>query len=1213
MKKVTLITVLIMALMLAFSAVASAEDVVYTADNGEKLTFEIKGEDLFGGWGAFDTEESLDHFTTGGYLVTGDTKTPLSSAASYWRHNSAGYLEALGDGGSTTKASLLTFVPLNDGDVIGEEKLYYFSMRVYTSSAKELRIAWNATKSEQFWSNYSGTEYGGRYPDYGSAETTLDNPDAIDNNANVHTMGGWHTVDGYMVAKSDAKYFMLNARYLQGTTSAPTRFDDIVLYEVAPKGAATEIFMDGYVVYDSLPEIDGKWSDTAGYVINGVYTRPEIGGIDTITANYTDGTSESFTVEVVGRRTVADDGGNYLIIGENLLENTSFEHFETDNRAEGEGATYPFFYNWESTITGSTGSGINRAENGCFEVNRERFVTGRASMRVRYSDDYNNHSSFNQFKKLNEGLYYLSYYSRRTTSDKRDLEIRLNGECVHSFKSEIIVPEWTKYSAVFEAKEGDLFEFTGYNCSSVYVDSFLLVPVERVDAECDVILTDASGKTLKKETVTNLAKGAEFTYDYSVIEKIDGALYIYKEGDCTVPSLGNTNTITLVYEAVETLEDITVTVETPHHKAPAMPKTIKAVVNGKVIELEAEWDEADETLYENEGNKFTLSGKAGRYIDLEATVKVVENHNYLTGRLSTADFTTIKKKASEGDKVEITFDIMPLYANIDGTMGFTADNVTVDAWNSCAITIRIYTDGRFQYYDGEEGFTKSNVFYRSNTAYTVRIFADLTEKTYSMYVSQKGSEYSLPVCENAAFRSNAPAITNVGQMLARGGSGAPAGEFMVGNTAWGKPQPVSFLRSYKGEDGMRHVELIANETGTSKLYYTDYTDGYFGEMYTEEISYEEGEKFTLLLENADKKKLMMIDENLVPEFNSVAFTEHGDKGFVSSFMGSFAYYATEYNSSITDDDPGIVQVNIMEVYSDRITITTKNYGEYSGDALEPAPSVFERYNGDDSQTDVPMMRVLLFGDYQIGDYLLSDESYEPLRPVFVRMCEDLEGEDFDAVMIGGDLTFSDSVTKERWQYVVDSVLGMLKEKISPNIYIIAGNHDYNAGERDNFNSADYYNEYMKENLGSLEENGNGYFEQSEFYEGDVLISFVYEQDGVYFMGLSTSPDMMRGSLQNTNYNYSEGALDWIEKKLGEIGKDKTVFFTAHFPLGDSNNLIKASKGAAEGSTVRLLDILKDYPNLVYLYGHDHGSSFAFINSSTEERVTRCDTDGYKID
>ncbi len=1212
MKKVSLLLVLVMLISSFQTMTVSAEEtgIKFIADSGEVLTFEAVSEDLFEGWGSFDTNESLDHFTTGGYLVTGDTKTKLSEATSYWRHNSSGYLEVLGDGGSTTKASMLTFVPLNGGEEIGEEKMYYFSMRVYTPTAKEIKIAWNATKSEQFWSINSGTEYGGRYPDYGSASTTLDSDKAIDNNALIYAPGGWHTVDGYMVANSEARYFMLNCRYMKGSSASPTRIDDIVLYEVKCGDAASEIFVNDYVVYDNLPEIDGTWSDTAGYIENGIYTRPEVGGIDTITANYSNGEEESFIVEVVGKKVCDAMGGNYRVLGENLLENASFEYYKTDNRSDG--GTYPFIYTWESTITGSTGDGINNAENGCFEISNEKFATGKSAMRVRYSDNYNNHSSFNQLVTLEEGMYYLSYYARRTTSDKRDLEIRINGQCIHSFNDEIILPDWNKYCAVFEAKTGDVFEFTGYNVSSVYVDAFLLVPVQKMDAQCTVTMLDTEGNVLIEKTVTDLAGGAKYVYDYNVIEGIGSELYVYKEGNNVINKLENENAITLTYERVVSARAEEINLTTPHHIEPKLPHNVTVMINEREYKVKAVWDEVEAKLYEKEGAVFTTFGVAGDYILLSANVEVIKNYNYITGNLSTADFTTVKKSASEGDKVEITFDILPLYPNIDAMVGFAADSTVVDAWNSCAVAVRLYTDGRFQYYSGSEGYLKSNVFYRSNTAYAVRIMVDFKTRTYSAYASQKGSEYFLPICEDVPFRNGAPDMTNVGQMLTRGGSGAPAGEFLVGNAQWGKVQPVSFLRAYKGEDGLQHIELKANETGTSKLYYTDYTDGFFGEMYTEELSYTEGEEFTLMLENADNKKLMMIDDKLVPEFNAVALDKSGDKSFVSSFMGSFAYYSNDHNSSITDDDPGIVQVNILEMYSDRFVITTKNYGEYTGTKENPVPSVFERYNGDDSQVDTPLMRVLLFGDYQIGDYLLSDEENSPLRPVFVKMCEDLQNEHFDAVMIGGDLTYSDYVTKERWEYVVDSVLGMLKEKISPNIYIIAGNHDYNAGERDNYNSADYYNAYMKENLGELE-GTDGYFEQSEYYEGDILVGFVYEQNGVHFMGLSTSPDMMRGSLQNTNYNYTEGAMDWVEEKLSEIGKDETVIFMAHFPLGDSNNIIRSSKGAAEGSTVRLLNILKDYPNLVYLYGHDHGSSFAFIDSETEERVTRYDTDGYKID
>lgn len=1185
------------------------KEITYTADSGEKLLFKTKSDDLFGGWGSFDTEESLDHFTTGGYLVTGDTKTKLSNATSYWRYNTTGYLEALGNGGSSDKSSLLTFVPLNGNNVTGKEKMYYFSMRVYTSSPQELKITWNTTKSEQYWSNYSGTEYGGRYPDYGAPETTLDNLNAIDNNANVYTTGGWHTIDGYLIAKRDAKYFMLNLRYLHGSSSSPTRIDDIMLYEVEVENAAAQLFADGYVVYDTLPAIDGVWSDTEGYVINGVYQRPEIGSTDTITATYKDGSVESFNVEVVGTNAVTMNGGRHVVKGENLLKNNSFEYFEADNRKDYEGDTYPFIYTWESTVTGSSSAGINRSDNGCFEINREKFVTGTASMKVRYNDGYNNNSSFNQFVNLEEGTYYISYYAQRTASDKSNVEIRINGECVHSFGNEMITTSWNKYSAAIDAQDGDVLEITGYNTANTYFDSFLLIPVEKRKVSCKVTTKDEEGNILGEEIVDNLTIGAKYTYNYKAIEEFEGVIYTYKEGENTIPALEENNSITLMYEAVKDIENDVIYLETPHHKAPVLPKEVSLTINGKNVKLKASWDEAKKKDYEKEGDSFTLSGIAGEYIPVTAEILVTRNFNYLEGISSTASFSTIKKPASVGNNIEISFDILPLKAAIDGSIGFASDNVTVNAWNSCGIAMRLYTDGRFQYYDGSKGYTKSNVFYRSGTVYTVRIFADITQKTYSAYVSQKGSEYSLPVCENASFRSNAPAITNIGQMLARGGSGAAAGEFMVDNISWGKVKPVSFLRSFKGDDNMRHIELKANETGTSKLYYVSYTDGLLGEMYTEEISYVKGEEFTLILENTDKK-LMMIDENLVPEFNVVELYEHGDKSFVSSFMGSFAFYDTKFDESLTNDDPGVVQVNIMEIYSDRITLTTKNYGEYIPDKENPTPSVFERYNGDNSQTDVPLKRVLVFSDYH---YLLSDTSYDPLRVAFVKMCDDLQDEHFDGVMIGGDFTSQGKVPKEDWEYVVESVLTMLKEKISPNIYIIAGNHDYNAGEADDYNSADYYNLYMKENLGSLEENSNGYFEKSNYFEGEALIAFVYEQDGIYFMGLSTSPDMMRGNLQGSNYKYTEGAMDWVEAKLKEIGSDKTVIFMAHFPLGDSNNLIKSSKGAKEDSTVRLLDILKDYPNLVYLYGHDHGSDMAYINAETEERVTRYDTNGYKID
>ena len=266
-----------------------------------------------------------------------------------------------------------------------------------------------------------------------------------------------------------------------------------------------------------------------------------------------------------------------------------------------------------------------------------------------------------------------------------------------------------------------------------------------------------------------------------------------------------------------------------------------------------------------------------------------------------------------------------------------------------------------------------------------------------------------------------------------------------------------------------------------------------------------------------------------------------------------------------------------------------------------------------SQTETPIKRIMVFGDYQIcEDLLLSAE--DPVRPILKRICTDLtaDGNTIDAVMIGGDLTYDNYIKQERCEFVIQSVLGYISEKLTPNIYIVSGNHDYNAGVRDGYNSADYYNLYMKENMGSLEDNDNGYFEECSYFDGEALIAFCYELDGIYFMGISTSPDMVLGSLQHNNYCYTDGAMRWIKRKLEEIGKDKTVFLTGHYPLSDSNNVIKSSKGALVDTSNELTEIFSQYPNLMYLYGHDHGSGFAYIDSETTERVTCYDSEGYKI-
>ena len=101
-----------------------------------------------------------------------------------------------------------------------------------------------------------------------------------------------------------------------------------------------------------------------------------------------------------------------------------------------------------------------------------------------------------------------------------------------------------------------------------------------------------------------------------------------------------------------------------------------------------------------------------------------------------------------------------------------------------------------------------------------------------------------------------------------------------------------------------------------------------------------------------------------------------------------------------------------------------------------------------------------------------------------------------------------------------------------------------------------------------------------------------------------------------DYTYSLGSVQWVADKLAELyasDPNKTVFFLLHVPFSDSNSISAANKGMKSGESTRLLKAtLAKYPNLVMIYGHDHGTDSAFIRKRTSQRVTRYDVGGMVI-
>lgn len=126
------------------------------------------------------------------------------------------------------------------------------------------------------------------------------------------------------------------------------------------------------------------------------------------------------------------------------------------------------------------------------------------------------------------------------------------------------------------------------------------------------------------------------------------------------------------------------------------------------------------------------------------------------------------------------FEVRPFADKIDGVIGYTANNIEVSDWGHQAIVIRFNTDGFFDYRD-YNAFVASSVPYEKNKTYEVKTIINLETRTYNAYAREKGEKEYKTICLNARFRDSAPVPSNIGKIIIRGGSGAPAGQFYVNN------------------------------------------------------------------------------------------------------------------------------------------------------------------------------------------------------------------------------------------------------------------------------------------------------------------------------------------------------------------------------------------------------------------------------------------------
>ena len=274
----------------------------------------------------------------------------------------------------------------------------------------------------------------------------------------------------------------------------------------------------------------------------------------------------------------------------------------------------------------------------------------------------------------------------------------------------------------------------------------------------------------------------------------------------------------------------------------------------------------------------------------------------------------------------------------------------------------------------------------------------------------------------------------------------------------------------------------------------------------------------------------------------------------------------------------------------------------------------------------PLLTIACLSDCHAERSLIdqSDISKIKLRGSFEQTLKRIKKEEnIDVMVLGGDCTSDATISMQNWMRVRElmatATRGAFPDEHPTPVLYATGNHDYEVANWDRlpkpYNAGDYYTFPMREDVGALDFD-DAFYEQAPngaLGQMTLLAAYHYKVKGFDFVVLNCGKNFFASAW---DYIYSEESVQWVANKLAQIyagQPDKTVFFALHIPFGDSNSISSPQKGFYRSPGERLLkQTLSKYPNLIMLYGHDHGRNTAYSRRKTSQRVTHYDKLGHVI-
>ena len=243
-----------------------------------------------------------------------------------------------------------------------------------------------------------------------------------------------------------------------------------------------------------------------------------------------------------------------------------------------------------------------------------------------------------------------------------------------------------------------------------------------------------------------------------------------------------------------------------------------------------------------------------------------------------------------------------------------------------------------------------------------------------------------------------------------------------------------------------------------------------------------------------------------------------------------------------------------------------------------------------------------------------------VRPSFTMALQRIQqDEDIDILIMGGDYISNKTLSRDVFVAEREALAQAATTAFRPGkptkVLWMSGNHEYETANYDKlpkpYNSGDFYTFPMKEQTGELPAK-DAYYETAandSLSPMKLLAAYYYNLYGYDFVVLNCGAKFFASA---SDYSFTQGSVDWVVAKLQQLyadDPDRLVFFLCHMPFSDSNSLNSGKGMTVNDASKTLKDELLRHPNLVMLYGHDHGGDQAFTRNKTSQRATLYDTDG----